>query len=70
MIYNLPTKYPGKKSLPHPWWAFYKDTQPDMYEYGTSRAAAWDCPITMMENIELFKSHPRTDDIFEVLRRW
>lgn len=41
-----------------------------MYEYGTSRAAAWDCPITMMENIELFKSHPRTDDIFEVLRRW
>ncbi len=41
-----------------------------MFEYGTSRAAAWDCPVTMMENVEAFKSHPRTDDILEVMRRW
>lgn len=53
------------------WWAYWAlRTQPDMFEYGTSRAAAWDCPITLMENMEAFKSHPRTDDIFEVLRRW
>lgn len=53
------------------WWAFWApQTQPDMYEYGTSRAAAWDCPITIHENIAAFKSHPRTDDIFEVMKRW
>lgn len=52
------------------WWIFRDDTQPDHFEYGTSRAAAYDCPGTMMENIDLFKCHPRTDDIFEVLRRW
>ena len=53
------------------WWGYWAlRTQSDMYEYGTSRAAAWDCPVTMMENIEAFKSHPRTDDIMEVMRRW
>lgn len=52
------------------WWAYYADTQPDIYEYGTSRAAAWDCPVTMMENTELFQSNPRTADTLEVLRRW
>lgn len=52
------------------WWGYYKDTQPDMYEYGTSRAAAWDCPVTMMEAPELFKTVARTDDTLEVLRRW
>ncbi|MHB1295263.1 MAG: hypothetical protein ACYC4R_09750 [Anaerolineae bacterium] len=53
------------------WWGYWAPrTQPDMFEYGTSRAAAWDCPITMMEDVEAFKSHPRTDDILEVLRRW
>ena len=53
------------------WWGFWAlRTQPDMFEYGTSRAAAWDCPVTLMENIKAFKDHPRTEDIFEVLRRW
>jgi hypothetical protein len=53
------------------WWAFWAPgTQPDMYEYGTSRAAAWDCPVTIHENMAAFKAHPRTDDIFEVMRRW
>ncbi len=45
-------------------------TQADLYEFGTSKAAAWDCPVTMMAYAPTFKSHPRTDDIFEVLRRW
>lgn len=53
------------------WWYFWAPkTQPDMYEYGTSRAAAWDCPATMMENLSAFKVHPRLDDILEVTRRW
>lgn len=53
------------------WWAFWANgTQADMYEFGTSRAAAWDCPVTMMEKMEDFKAHPRTADILEVMRRW
>lgn len=52
------------------WWAFFDETQADMYEYGTSKAAAWDCPVTVMENTERFKKHARTDDILEVMRRW
>ncbi|MBQ7897541.1 MAG: hypothetical protein IJ323_03875 [Clostridia bacterium] len=52
------------------WWAYYNDTQPDIYEYGTSKAASWDCPVTMQSNVDRFKSNPRTDDIFEVISRW
>ena len=40
-----------------------------MYEYGTSRAAAWDALLQLWK-IEDFKAHPRTEDIFEVIRRW
>ena len=45
-------------------------TQPDMLEYVTSRAAAWDCPISIQAGLEKFKKHPRTADNLEVLRRW
>ncbi len=45
-------------------------TQPDIYEFGTSRAAAWDCPVTMQFVIDKFKAHPRTADNLEVIRRW
>jgi hypothetical protein len=45
-------------------------TQPDQLEYVTSRAAAWDCPISIQANLESFAAHPRTLDNLEVLRRW
>lgn len=45
-------------------------TQPDQLEYVTSRAAAWDCPVSIQANLELFAAHPRTPDNMEVLRRW
>lgn len=52
------------------WWMFREDTQADIFEYGTSHAAAFDCPGTMMENLALFEKNKRSDDILEVLRRW
>jgi len=52
------------------WWAFRPDTQPDIFEYGTSRAAAWDCATTVTTSLERFSQNPRTDDILEVMRRW
>ena len=46
-------------------------TQPDMWEYGTSKAAAWDCPATIkIYGIGKTKKHPRCDDLFETIRRW
>ncbi len=52
------------------WWYYAPDTMPDMYEYGTSKAESWDCPVTMMANFERFGKNPRTKDILEVMRRW
>lgn len=55
------------------WWAFRMDTQPDQYEFGTSLAAAWDCPVTVMaskEGMQRMRAHARTPDILEVMRRW
>lgn len=45
-------------------------TQPDMLEFVTSRAAAWECPVSIQTNLENFDAHPRTADNLEVLRRW
>ena len=46
-------------------------TQPDMWEYGTSKAAAWDCPATIkIYGIGRTRKHPRCDDLFETIRRW
>lgn len=55
------------------YWAPGPDTvgtQPDMLEYVTSRAAAWDCPIAIQSDLEAMDKHPRTPDNLEVIRRW
>jgi len=44
-------------------------TQPDMLN-ATSRASAWDCPVSIIANLENFVAHQRTPDNLEVLRRW
>lgn len=45
-------------------------TQPDMLEYVSSRAVAWDCPISLQGGLAALDAHPRTPDNLEVLRRW
>ena len=65
------------------WWGLYAPgdklwrggvtvtgTQPDMWEFGTSRAAAWECPATISFSPGDMKRHPRGDDLLEVMRRW
>lgn len=44
--------------------------QSDMYEFGTSTAAAWDCPIQFAYDKEAFERHPRAKDVIETIRRW
>ena len=45
-------------------------TQPDQLEFVTSKAAAWDCPISIHANPAGLAQHARTADNFEVFRRW
>ncbi len=52
------------------WWSYAENTMPDIYEYGTSKAASYNCPVTMQSNPKKFESNPRTSDNFEVIRRW
>jgi hypothetical protein len=55
------------------YWAPSKETigtQPDMIEYVTSRAAAWDCPMSLVGNLEQMDLHPRTADNLEIVKRW
>ena len=44
-------------------------TQMDMWEFGTSKAAAWDCPVSIQMTLGL-RRHPRAADLTAVLRRW
>jgi hypothetical protein len=55
------------------WWSYNVDTLPDIYEYGTSHAAAFDCPVSIQFGISTsakFDENVRSEDNFEVLRRW
>ena len=45
-------------------------TQPDQLEFVSSKAAAWDCPISLHATPESMALHPRTADNFEVVKRW
>jgi len=53
------------------WWQFWgAGTQADQFEYSSAKAAAWDCPATMISDRKFFGENPRLYDILEVLRRW
>ena len=43
---------------------------PDVWEYVISRAAAWDCPISLRLDLDEVASNPRRDDCFDVLKTW
>lgn len=63
------------------WWGFWEPgskirgattvgVQMDMWEYGTSKAASWDSPVSVQMRLDAIAKHPRSDDILEVMRRW
>jgi len=63
------------------WWGFWTPgssvrgrttvgVQPDMWEYGTSKAAAWDSPVSIQMGPARLAAHPCSDDLLEVMRRW
>ena len=52
------------------WWAFFADSKRDVFEYGTSKAFSWDCPVTLSARLPTLNAHPRVNDLMEVIRRW
>ena len=63
------------------WWGMFQPgrklgggrvsvgTQADMWEYGTSKAAAWDCPAALQTVRGALARHPRINDLMETMRR-
>ena len=43
---------------------------PDIYEYVASRAAAWDCPLSLHAALEDFRTNPRAEDCLAVIKTW
>ena len=80
--YEAPLMRQNFSRLDFGWWSLWlpgeklRDgtrtvgTQLDMWEFGTSRAAAWDCPATVQVNLQKFRKHPRLADLMGVMRRW
>ncbi|MCQ2388154.1 MAG: hypothetical protein MJ138_00375 [Kiritimatiellae bacterium] len=58
------------------WWGMWNPgpgtmgVQADLWEFGTSKAAAWDCPAAIQVNLDVLRRHPRMNDILETMRRW
>jgi hypothetical protein len=47
-----------------------KTAGPDVWEYVASRAAAWDCPISLKASPADFASNPRWEDCLDAIRIW
>ena len=52
------------------WWSYHEEQRPDIFEYGTAIAAACDCPGAFQAPLQMLRSHPRSADILETIRRW
>ena len=47
-----------------------KNAGPDIWEYVASRAAAWDCPISLKASPKEIQSNPRWQDCLDTIRIW
>ncbi len=75
-LYEAPIMREDFSRINFGWWGIHQPseksvgTQLDMWEFGTSKAAAWDCPATIQFNMPAIEKHPRMTDLLEVMRRW
>ena len=75
-LYEAPIMAQDFTRVDFGWWSVNPPsettigTQPDMWEFATSKAAAWNCPATIQMDLERLREHPRCDDLLEVMRRW
>ena len=53
------------------WWDLFPDSRPDIFDFGMSRAVAWDCPTTVCgRRLEILDTAPLLLDNLETIRRW
>ena len=52
------------------WWSYSDGQRPDIFEFGTALAAAFDCPGAFQADLTFARTHPRAADVFETFRRW
>jgi len=45
-------------------------TQMDLWQYGVSVATAWGSAPSIILSLGSLKKHPRTDDVFKMMKRW
>lgn len=69
-LYESPRMQMDFTRLNFGWWAYFEDSRPDVFEYGTSHACGFDCPVSIQSSLERFRNNPKTDENFEVIRRW
>jgi hypothetical protein len=69
-LYEAPRMQMDFTRLNFGWWAFFNDSRPDVFEYGTSHAAGYDCPVTIQSRLKNMKNNARIKDNLEVFRRW
>ncbi len=69
-VYEAPKMQMDFTRINFGWWGYFEDSRPDVFEYGTSKAAGFGCPVSIQSNLENFRNNPRTDKNLEVLRRW
>ena len=75
-LYEAPIMRDDFTQVDFGWWGIYPPSektvgmQVDMWEFGTSKAAAWDCPVTIQISLDRVDAHPRMDDLLSVIRRW
>ncbi len=69
-LYEAPRMQMDFTRINFGWWAFFTDSRPDVFEYGTSHSAGYDYPVTIQSNLENMKNNARIKDNLEVFRRW
>ncbi len=52
------------------WWILKDDTRVDLWEFATSKAYYYDCPVAADMRLDAMRKHKRIDDILEMIRRW
>lgn len=51
-------------------FGFFSHMGPDVLEYLLSRAAGWDCPISIRADPKQVAAHPRAQDCLDVIKLW
>ena len=52
------------------WWNIRPETTPEMWDFAESKAAEWNCPVTIQFSFKALEANPRADELLAVLKKW